>query len=99
MKKISAKQLLVNAMQEYGYNLILENRIWPLAQPGPASLIHNRAIICAPPMEVMNMKMMKNLKKSMAQYGEMIAVIGHNIWSEKEYDVNKRAGHCAPARL
>jgi len=25
--KISAKQLLVNAMKEYGYNLILENRI------------------------------------------------------------------------
>jgi len=24
------------------------------------------------------MTMMKNLKKSMAQYGEMIAVIGHN---------------------
>lgn len=27
MKKISAKQLLVNAMKEYGNNLILENRI------------------------------------------------------------------------
>jgi len=27
MKKISVKQLLVNAMEEYGNNLILENRI------------------------------------------------------------------------
>jgi len=27
MKKTSARQLLVNAMKEYGYNLILENRI------------------------------------------------------------------------
>ena len=79
MKKISAKQLLVNAMKEYGNNLILENRIWSTAQSGQVSLTNNRAENCAPPMEVMNMKMMKNLKHSMAQYGEMIAVIGHNI--------------------
>ena len=28
MKKISVKQLLVNAMKEYGNNLILSERIW-----------------------------------------------------------------------
>ena len=35
MKKISVKQLLVNAMKEYGYNLILSDRIWYLINIGP----------------------------------------------------------------
>ena len=33
MKKISMKQLLVNAMEEYGNNLILSDRFWFRSQP------------------------------------------------------------------
>ena len=35
MKKISVKQLLVNAMEEYGNNLILSDRFWFWSQPAP----------------------------------------------------------------
>lgn len=35
--------------------------------------------ICAPTYGGNKMNMMKNLKRSMADYGEMIAVIGHNM--------------------
>ena len=34
MKK-NVKQLLVNAMEEYGNNLILSDRFWSLTQPAP----------------------------------------------------------------
>ena len=33
MKKISMKQLLVNAMEEHGKNLILSDRFWFRSQP------------------------------------------------------------------
>ena len=84
MKKNSVKQLLVNAMKEYGEHLILSERFWSYKFQAPTRAAElDRINICAwwsriSNLEVCIMKniVMKNLVKSMAQYGEMLTKIG-----------------------
>jgi len=75
MKKISVKQLLVNAMEEYGNSLILSERFWfwllrVLSRPKIERYEQTYFL------EVTTMSMKENLIRGMQTIGQMRAVIG-----------------------
>ena len=79
MKKVSMKQLLINAMEEYGNTLILSERIWSRFQPVPQRAQDKYKIFPTHFWRYIQMKneAMKNMVKSMEMYGKLLHHIGY----------------------